>query len=324
MVMLKKYGFLAVKIGLAAGLIVWLVQSGKLDLRQVAGALRHGPLLSLIVALGISANLLLAVRWVILLRTQNIRIGIWHGISLTMIGALFNNIIPGAVSGDLVKAYYIGANAPDRRTRAITTILVDRVIGLIGLLGLAAAAGSWNPALISHNHILLVLYVSVLALTAGLTVAFLIGVYSGHRIIDWMLRHRLGAKPLVHTLTECIRVVADLRHHLPSLAATVGLTVVIQMMVCLMYYFGALALNSPAVSFQIICFTAAIGLAATALPIAPAGIGVGQAVFYALYNLTIGNGPLGSSTTTLYQIVMILTSAMGLYFYLRPPKITTE
>jgi len=58
---------------------------------------------------------------------------------LSFVGTFFNLVIPGAVGGDLVKAAYLARmNLP--RTQAIATLLIDRVVGLVGLFYLAAIA----------------------------------------------------------------------------------------------------------------------------------------------------------------------------------------
>jgi uncharacterized protein (TIRG00374 family) len=55
-----------------------------------------------------------------------------------MIGHFFNVFLPGSVGGDVVRAYYVARSTTGRRTEAVTTILIDRLIGLISLLALAS------------------------------------------------------------------------------------------------------------------------------------------------------------------------------------------
>jgi uncharacterized protein (TIRG00374 family) len=93
-------------------------------------------------------NLFIAFgRWAILVRALDRRISVRTSMLLGFIGYAFNLVIPGGVGGDVVKAAYL-ARMQIKRTQAIASMLMDRCLGLLGLLILAAGAGAlvWNPA----------------------------------------------------------------------------------------------------------------------------------------------------------------------------------
>src|SRR5262249_47444114 len=60
------------------------------------------------------------------------------------IGLLFSQVIPGAVSGDVVKVVML-AREQERRTAAAATVVMDRIVGLFALALLAGIASllSW-------------------------------------------------------------------------------------------------------------------------------------------------------------------------------------
>ena len=70
-------------------------------------------------------------RWKILLRVQGIQLGWLRLFALLLIGVLFNFIVPGGTGGDLVKIFYLLKETPGKRTAALLSVLVDRLIGLI-------------------------------------------------------------------------------------------------------------------------------------------------------------------------------------------------
>ena len=72
-------------------------------------------------------------RWKILLAVQNIHLPFLRLAQLSMIGVFFNLVIPGAVSGDLIKMIYISPHAKEKTTEAVLTIFLDRILGLFGL-----------------------------------------------------------------------------------------------------------------------------------------------------------------------------------------------
>ena len=78
------------------------------------------------------------LRWKALLDAQGMMLPFWRVFVLYFIGHFFNVLMPGAVGGDLVKAYYVAKEAHHKRTEAVSTVLIDRVIGLLALIGLCA------------------------------------------------------------------------------------------------------------------------------------------------------------------------------------------
>lgn len=81
------------------------------------------------------------VRWFLLVRAQDLPFTLRNAFRLGLVGYYFNTFLPGAVGGDLVKAAFI-AREQKRRTVAISTVLMDRAIGLLGLIAIAAIVGS--------------------------------------------------------------------------------------------------------------------------------------------------------------------------------------
>jgi uncharacterized membrane protein YbhN (UPF0104 family) len=81
------------------------------------------------------------VRWFLLVRAQDLPFTLRNAFRLGLIGYFFNTFLPGAVGGDLVKATFI-AREQRRRTVAVSTVLMDRAIGLLGLIAIVAVIGT--------------------------------------------------------------------------------------------------------------------------------------------------------------------------------------
>ena len=79
-------------------------------------------------------------RWKLLLDVQGISVRFFKLIELSMVGLFFNLVIPGAVSGDIIKMVYISGHSSGKTAEAVLTIMLDRVIGLFGLLLVASIA----------------------------------------------------------------------------------------------------------------------------------------------------------------------------------------
>jgi uncharacterized membrane protein YbhN (UPF0104 family) len=64
-------------------------------------------------------------------------------------------------------------------------------------------------------------------------------------------------------------------------------------------------------------FVQSVGLMLVAIPISPAGIGVGQAVFHFLYGEILGNtSSLGATAISVVQILSLIMGLLGAYFFI--------
>jgi glycosyltransferase 2 family protein len=150
-------------------LVVWRnhdqiekVLSRPLDLR----------LLGLALLVYICAMVLTFIRWFFLVRVIEPDFKLSATFVLGAIGLVFNLVIPGAVGGDLIKATYLG-RMRIKRTQAIASMVIDRILGLLALFILAAIAGAvaW-PGAPRDVHLLTVL--AWLAVITGFLVLFAI------------------------------------------------------------------------------------------------------------------------------------------------------
>jgi uncharacterized protein (TIRG00374 family) len=103
---------------------------------NLAKNIRVGPALG---AMGIFAlvPILLTYRWRQLLRAQQIDLTFRAAAGLTYAGLFLNFFLIGTTGGDLVKAYWLGRFSP-KRAEGFVSVFVDRFIGLIVLIFLAA------------------------------------------------------------------------------------------------------------------------------------------------------------------------------------------
>jgi uncharacterized protein (TIRG00374 family) len=126
------------------GLVLWqnrdkirTVFSHPLDLR----------LLALGVLVFQCSLLITYLRWYLLVKVIEPRFSLRSTLVLGFIGYVFNLVIPGAVGGDFIKAAYL-VRMHIKKTQAIASMVIDRILGLLGLFVLAAVAGAaaWSGA----------------------------------------------------------------------------------------------------------------------------------------------------------------------------------
>jgi uncharacterized protein (TIRG00374 family) len=304
------------KVVLAIGLIVWLVKSGKLNFRALSNLLQ--PKYFALGLLLMGGNLYLgSERWRTLLVTQSHRLTAWATYKLTLIGIFFNFAVPGGVGGDLVKAYYFSKDHPESRMVAATSVLMDRVLGLYSMVLMAVTAMVFDYAHVQANPSLHVLWTSLIALfiafTAGLWMVFSEKLYQRGQLARLLTSLPLGAK-LMRIYESLHSYGKDFRHVVFSVILSLfAQTFAILFMILAGTVSGIIDMN-----WSTYFLVAPLGLMATAIPIAPAGVGVGQFAFYYLFNLYSGRpSDLGPMVITASQVATFIFGLIGAVFYMQ-------
>src|SRR5208283_4025119 len=86
------------------------------------------------------------------------------------------------------------------------------------------------------------------------------------------------------------------------------------------FYLAARALGISSLPFLPFLWMVPLGLVVMSIPVAPAGLGIGQIAFYTLFQFVFpGNGNLGSSMSVVFHLTYIAASLSGIVFYLAAP-----
>jgi uncharacterized membrane protein YbhN (UPF0104 family) len=88
---------------------------------------------------------LLALRWRLFLKQQDVEVRFPTIFGLAWAGQFFNSILPGSTGGDVVKIYQLCRIVPDRKAAAAASIVADRLTALIVLVGFAATSFLLEP-----------------------------------------------------------------------------------------------------------------------------------------------------------------------------------
>jgi uncharacterized protein (TIRG00374 family) len=224
---------LLLKIALAAGVIYWMVHSGKLDFHVVLHAFTEHAMTALFLVFTLYLQIaIISWRWNILNRALGFGINYREAFSLSMIGLLFTVIIPGSVGGDVIKAYYVGTRVPKRRAQAFTTILMDRYLGLLSLLTLGAAGVAWNYRVILTNKFMTTLATFVVLAFAGAVAALFIAIVFSKPVTS-LLRRFEGRIPMIHHAVKSCEALEGFRAKPMVLVVGVLITLPSHLVACL-------------------------------------------------------------------------------------------
>lgn len=129
-----------VAISLSLILILLYIMRGKYA--QIWRAIKEANVFILFLALAAFtlAIITASFRLKLIVEAQGaIRVTLAEAFSFTLIGYFFNNFLPTSIGGDVAKAYYLSRKSPDK-IGSFTSVFVDRIIGLITMIFMAAAA----------------------------------------------------------------------------------------------------------------------------------------------------------------------------------------
>jgi len=113
------------------------------------------------------------IRWYLLVRVIEPKFTFRAALLLGFIGNVFNLVIPGAVGGDLIKAAYL-VRMQIKKTQAVASMVIDRILGLLGLFVLASMAGvfAWSAAPTDVRRLIVAAWTALAVGTIVLVVIF--------------------------------------------------------------------------------------------------------------------------------------------------------
>jgi uncharacterized protein (TIRG00374 family) len=316
---------LALRICVTLGVLVWVL--GKQDwgeLVKVFQTLRFGPFV-FVTLVFVSSQVLLALRWWILLFAQEIRISLWAAVRLHFLGLFYNNVMPSSIGGDVIRAWYVSKHT-EKKWAAALSVLFDRVWGLVGLILIAVTAYVFlfpnmpeapDPVSDASGMNWFVIGLSIVSVLSvgGLILA---GLCCRVHTRRWVMRAAGLCWLKICTLTVKAKEALWLYIRTPkALFAAMMTTFLLQSMVIIAFWYLGRSLGIDAgldAYFVIFPITWVLG----ALPISISGWGVLEGGITHLFVVLQGVEPEQALTLALCQrIIWILGSLPGSVIHLR-------
>ncbi len=321
--------FNVLKIAFAAALIGYVVD--KAGWENIRSSIANMDPAQWALGLGVilTGNVISMLRWQMLMRTVGLPTTTWDAVRLGFIGVFFNNVVPGLTGGDLVKAFYVARESPGMRADAVVTVIVDRIIGIVSLALIAAVVIPLDFA--AYGEAAIGIY--------GFLAAAAIG---GAAVLSRRIKARLKSLlpqgrsgKLSDALAKLDRAVSIYRTKLGVVCVAVLLSVVVHMCIIVGIWIfgngiadGGLAahaagtadLEGPTIEqlttlkdldLTVYCSIIPIIMMISAVPIAPAGWGVGEAAFRYFFLLAGVAGALAVSLSLTFRVTSMLISLLG-------------
>ncbi len=290
----KGHWSLVARIAVAVAAILWVLHGQ--DWQKLARVFQSlSPwYFGLSVVIYAAAQVIIAVRWWMLLRAQSIYIGVLTAVRLFFLGLFYNNLMLGAIGGDLLKAWYVTKHT-NRRLEGVLSVFVDRGVGLVGTLLIAVftyltfvrghvdggtgAQEASPPGWLSQHGGGMALWATV-AVGAMLVVVLLhpAGRAGFVRAVE---KARLKGFSLLRRAKDAVVVYCSKPW---TLAAAMILTLAGQSIVVLVFWMLGRNLGSD-VGLRCYFVAFPIGWIVGAIPISPAGLGTTEAATVGLFML---------------------------------------
>ncbi|MBC7741366.1 MAG: flippase-like domain-containing protein [Bdellovibrionaceae bacterium] len=305
----------------ALALLFVLIKKGPFQIEQIQFILSQQKVLFAGITLFFIQFILLSIRWSFFVHLL-VPLKLKQAFKLTLIGQFFSFFIPGGVGGDVVKALELSRTQRINKSEALSTVLADRILGLFAMTMMAALflmIEVYQQGDAKLHRFLVVSSVLLLGVTAGLYLAPTI-----LKQLEFLFKDKKS-----FILIKLDKVISSFQLTFMAFrnrklqTKNIAICIVIQLIsIYFLYYIvQTLGLTPPPflVFFSLCCF----GFLASAIPITPAGIGVGQAAFYFLFSQF--SHELGQATVTAVSVLqlfyLLFALVGGILFSIQPKKI---
>ncbi|MDD4956056.1 MAG: lysylphosphatidylglycerol synthase transmembrane domain-containing protein [Candidatus Omnitrophica bacterium] len=212
------------------GLLFWLMRD---EIRGIYKIILSCPVGYLVVAaILFSMNIvMLAYRLKLIFFGEDLKLNMTEALQLTLIGYFFNNFMPTAVGGDIIKAHY-ATYAHRNRIRTYASVFMDRIIGFYAFFIVAGVALAFNQKNIELSLIRPLVFTLIFLGIVGFVVV------TNRRIALALQRFFSGVKMLRlgEKLNAVYCIVHDYRNRVDVVLKALGVSIVSQSIYFLVVY----------------------------------------------------------------------------------------
>lgn len=269
---------IVVSVVLLGLLVRWI--DGPSFARAVAGA--DAGLLAVALLIALANRALMALKWNLLLVARDLRVGWWRALRVYWSSTFLGLFLPATVGGDVVRAVML-SRSDTRRAEIVSSILVERFLGLVALAVFGVVGAALAPAVLGglefdRDRLLLLACAAAAAVTAAF--AFSLTDASG-RLADRIAARLAGKRFLgraAEVLVKVFRSFRAYRDHRGALTVFFVLTLLENLFPMVRAYLVARALQVD-VPFLFFASVVPIELLIIRLPLSIDGFGIREGLF---------------------------------------------
>ena len=306
-----------------AVVILWLLLR-EVDLSSLANRLAEAsrPLLVLGFLLNVATVLIAGLRWHRLVRASGLRLR-WRDLTcIAFIGQFFATFLPGPLGDDITRMVYIGRAAGPRAPLALSSVVVDRLVGLSVILLLALFVTPTHLGILATNPQTALMGWGIV-LGGGLVLAAWAVFFAlPGRLLHHASKGLMQVIPAGKWRDQAARFAAAYLDHRGALAVVLLLALATQLLLCLMFMVAGLAVGVQLPVSAWFGFIPVI-LAANAVPVTIAGLGVREYLMV-LFLGVLGDVPPDQAIACSFAALamMLCTNLTGgaIYIFFTPAE----
>ncbi|MCG3148567.1 MAG: hypothetical protein PCFJNLEI_02011 [Verrucomicrobiae bacterium] len=297
--------------------IVWKI--GPHGLWAVFETLNPGWFIVAVLCFGMVC-LLGIMRWRLILRVQGLELSFSRTASIFFIGHFFNAFMLGATGGDVIKAWYVAHETHHKKAEAVTTVIVDRLIGLIALFVIALIMMTIFHQRVFEDKRLIGFSIFTLLVVGGTVIGTALGFWKG--FVDKLpgLRGWLQKLPKYDMLERMVLSYRTYAAHPRLLIQTMLQSFGVHIFVTISIICVAKGLDITAAHFTDFFLYLPIINSISAMPISFSGFGVREGMYVEMFQ-QVGMPAVQALTLSLLgYIVSLVWSIVGGGFFLTHRK----
>jgi uncharacterized protein (TIRG00374 family) len=231
---------------------------------------------------------------------------------VVFIGQFLNNVLPiGGAGGDAFRIAYVLKNDIGHRASAVLSIIVDRVMGLYGLIIVASAMILIEWRLVLSQDLLLIMAGGVISALFGMPIALpmLHRMLKGPSISSLMGKFRFvpsGHEWVMLLDQSLIRYRRHVREAVLALLISISIHSIILLSFIMLAGKGEWTLQG---------LSATLAWLSNLIPVTPGGLGIGEAVFDQIFRWGTDGTFAGYGTLFLaHRTLLVVTTLPGIIF----------
>lgn len=283
------------------------------DLRIVINQLTKIPLyiILILLMLGTARLWVTSIRWRLLNPDVSNQLSKWTYFRYVMISQVYNQIMPGALGGDFVRAAMTVSSVNEKKADNLIAIVVDRFVGLLSILFLGTTAFIITDAIADKASF----YLFFLAVYSGLFV--LIIVFTNSYLHSLLLGIFKGSNKISVLLSKAINIWQSALAFFSANKKKVLFAFLLCLPIHIVSFFTSYLLARSLyiyLPFVDISLIVSMTWLITAIPITISGAGVRELSMVYLFSL-YGVGAEAATTLSIYTyIIGLLLGMIGLLF----------
>ena len=317
----KKTGILVFKVLLSLGIMSYLFFSAwrteqfqDLSLQRL-----DWGWMGLALLFCLAAHVVSYLRWRMMVRALGIPFTPFDAIRIGFIGSFFNLFAFGVLGGDTLRAYYVTRQVKHRVPETISSVVADRLIGLLTMFSFASVAFLTADLTVIHSESNSDQMAALIATCRTIVIATLGGygalltLFLVPRVTQTTSYQRVTGIPRIGPVIDRFsKVLIVYRHKLPTIGFCFLLSSICVICFASSIFFVACAISSSPPTWADHFIITPIAMTANAIPL-PGGIGGMELAIDFLYLAFTpdGSDQRGIVVAFAFRVVLLATSTVG-------------